>query len=340
MDPIRSALQQSIGGFRVSQLIFVAAKLRVADHLAAGPASVRDLARATGAHDDALYRVLRTLAGFGIFAEDENRTFRLTPSAEYLRSDVPGSLRTTAEVVGEDWMWRAWGGLLQSVTSGETAFDREYGESTWEWFATHDAAAALFDRFMEEVTSADARAIVEAFDFSPFRTVVDVAGGKGMLLTAILQRHPDVRGVLFNLPRVIRSAGETPIPEIGSRLEVVGGDFFQAVPAGADLYILKNIIHDWNDERARDILASCRRAMSPVATLLIVEHLVCGPNRPCPGKIGDVQMMVRSGGRNRTAEELRALLASSRLEISRIVPTGSGPDIVVSTPVDGPKTES
>lgn len=324
----RSALQQAIVGFRVSQLVHVAAKLRLADHVADGPRSVTELAEATGAHEDALYRVLRTLAGHGIFAEEEGRVFRLTPAAAYLRSDVPDSLRVAAEVVGEEWTWRAWGGLLHSVMSGETAFDREYGESTWDWFATHPAAGALFDRFMEEVTSADARAIVEAFDFAPFTHVVDVAGGQGILLVAILRRHPQARGVLFNLSRVIDAAREVVASDLQSRLELVPGDFFRAVPAGGNLYILKNILHDWSDDRARDILASCYRAMAPGTTLLIIEQLVCGPNQQCPGKIGDVQMMVRTGGRNRTESELRTLLASEQFEMRRVVHTTSGPDIV------------
>lgn len=323
----RSAMQQAIGGFRVSQLIFVAAKLHLADRLAAGPLPVAQLARATGVQEDALYRVLRTLAGIGIFAEDEGRIFRTTPAADYLRGDAPDSLRVAAEVVGQEWMWRAWGGLLDNVTSGGTAFDREYGQSTWEWFSTHPPAAALFDRFMEEITSADSRAVVEAFDFAPFRTVVDVAGGQGTLLTAILRKHAHLRGMLFNLPRVIETTRDVA-PDLRPRLELVAGDFFQSVPAGGDLYILKNILHDWSNDRAREILASCGRAMRPGATLLVIEHLVCGPNQPCPGKIGDIQMMVRSGGRNRTEDELRTLLIAARFEMGRIVDTASGPDVI------------
>ncbi len=327
----RSAIQATIGGFRVSQLLHVAAKLRIADRLASGPHSISQLAEATGAHEDALYRVLRALASLGIFAEEDERVFRLTPSAQCLRSDVPDSLRVAAEAVGEAWMWRAWGGLLQNVMTGETAFDSAYGESTWSWFEKHPQDAALFDQLMEQTASAAAQAVVEAFDFTPHATIVDVAGGQGTLLQAILRRYPQARGVLFNLPRVIASATRLVEPTLASRIELVGGDFFQAVPSGGDLYILKNILHDWDDDRARDILASCHRAMAPGTTLLIVEQLVCGRNQPCPGKMGDIQMMVRVGGRNRTEEEFRVLLASGGFDLHRIVSTESGPDIVVAT---------
>lgn len=328
MDTSRSAMLQAIGGFRVSQLIHVAAKLHVADHLAAGPRSVQQLAETTGANADALYRVLRALAGLGIFAEEDGHVFRLTPSAEHLRGDAPDSLREAAEVVGEEWMWRAWGGLLQSVMTGEAAFDRVYGESTWSWFEKHPPAADLFDRFMDAITSADARAIVTAFDFATFQTVVDIAGGQGVLLEAILRRHTRARGVLFNLPRVLAGASGRLDTDIALRIELVGGDFFESVPSGGNLYILKNILHDWNDDRARDILHSCRRAMPDHGRLLIIEHLIGAPNLPSPGKIGDLQMMVRVGGRNRTEEEFRTLLGSAGFDLRRIVPTGTGPDII------------
>jgi hypothetical protein len=330
MNASRAAVQQAIYGFRVSQLIFVAAKLRIADHLAAGPRTVRQLAEATATHEDALYRVLRTLAGLGIFAEEDGRVFRLTPAAEHLRSDARGSLRVAAEVVGQDWMWRAWGGLMHSVTTGETAFDHVYGESTWSWFATHPVDAQLFDLHMEGITSADTRAILAAFDFAPFPTIVDIAGGQGALLVAILRQHAHLRGVLFNLARVIDSARDRIAPELASRIDLVPGDFFEAVPRGGDLYILKNILHDWDDNRTRDVLTSCQRAMRPETKMLIIEQLICGPNQPCPGKMSDIQMLVRAGGRNRTEEEYRTLLAPCGFEVERAISTDAGPDILVA----------
>lgn len=333
MDDSRRAMQKTIDGFRVSQLVSVAAALRIADHLASGPKDVGTLAAATGANQDALYRILRTLAGYGIFEErgskdDGSPTFMLTAAAEWLRSDVDGSLRVAAEVSGADWMWRPWGALRHSVVTNETAFDALYGESTWSWFDAHGDAAELFNQHMEAITAADARAIVDAFDFSRFRTIVDVAGGRGALLASILRRHPLSRGVLFNLERVIASARCAMAADVADRIELVAGDFFQRIPITGDAYILKNILHDWADAPARAILGVCRRDMPAGSVLLVVEHLICAPNQPCYGKLADIQMMVRNGGRNRTEREVRDLLGASGFTVGRVVHSSGGPSVV------------
>ena len=328
MNNDRSTIQHAIGGFRLSQLISVVARLRVADRLTTGPKTVGELAQATGSHEDSLYRVLRTLAGLGIFAEQDGRLFGLTPSADFLRSDVPDSLRVAAEVVGEEWMWRPMGALLHSVMSGEPAFDHLYGGSTWDWFGQNPAASGLFNQLMDATTSADAKTIMSAFDFSDARMVVDIAGGQGVLVAAILRRHPSARGVLFNLPHVIESANRDAVGDVAHRLQFVAGDFFEAVPPGGDLYILKQILHDWNDDRSRDILATCHRAMAENTRLLIIEHLVCPPNHSCRGKAEDIQMMVRTGGRNRTTEEFRDLLIPSGFDLLAIIRPAGGPDVL------------
>lgn len=335
MEPsARSELQTMIGAYRVSQMLAVAGRLRLADHLAAGARPVDELARATGTDEDSLYRMLRALACFDVFAEESGRVFRLTPRAEWLRSDMAHSLRIAAEVVGEEWQWRPWGGLLHTVTTGQTAFNHVYGESTWSWFDHHPAAAARFNELMDAITVAEAEAIVRGVDFSGASTIVDVAGGQGVLLAAILRRHPRARGVLFNLPSVIASAGPVLEKEFGDRMELVAGDFFQGVPPGGDIYILKNIIHDWDDERSADILASCRRAMtSRPSILLIMEYVVRPGRRACLAKMADVHMMVRTGGRNRTEDEWRELLTNNGLRLRDVVPT-RGPDIVEATRSD------
>ena len=326
----RTALRTMIGAYRVSQMLAVAGRLRLADHLAAGPRAVDELARVTGTHEDSLYRMLRALARFDVFAEAPGRMFRLTPKAEWLRSDISHSLRIAAEVVGEEWHWQPWGDLLHTVTTGETAFNHIYGESTWSWFDHHPAESARFNELMDAVTVAETEAIVSAFDFSGVRTIVDVAGGRGVLLTAILRRHAHVRGVLFNRPSVIDSA-RAALGSFGNRMTLVAGDFFRGVPAGGDLYILKNIIHDWDDTRAADILASCHRAMrGRPSTLLIVEHVVRPSPQACLATMADVHMMVRTGGRNRTEEEWRELLTGSGLRVRAMVPTG-GPDLLEAT---------
>lgn len=327
-DVTRLAMQKMVEGYRISQMIAVVAKLRVADYLKDGPRTMHDLARATATHEDSLYRVLRTLACMGVFAEGDGPSFRLTPSAAWLLSDVPGSLRVAAEVVAEEWTWNAWGALLHGVTTGETAFDRLYGRSTWDWFAEHPQAWRLFDQQMDQITLTDVQSVVAAYDFAGTRTVVDIAGGRGVLLDAVLKAQPSSRGVLFNLPAVIESARQVLDGDIVRRIDLVAGDFFAAVPSGGDIYILKNILHDWNDDRARAILTSCHRAMSGPAKLLIIERLVGVSSAACQGQIGDVQMMVRNGGRNRTIEELGALLVATGFDVLRVVPTAGGPDIL------------
>jgi hypothetical protein len=295
---------------------------------------VRDLALVTTTHEDALYRLLRTLASMGVFAEEEGRSFRLTPMAELLLTDVPGSLRVAAEVVGEEWNWRPWGALLHSVETGETAFDHLYGESTWDWFAEHPAAARMFDQHMDANTSADAEAIVAAFDFSGRPDDRRCRGRTGRLLTGILRRHTSARGITFSLPAVIESSrGLLGLTEPAAGSDVAS--MRSTARREGDLYVLKNILHDWDDARARDILAACRRAMGGPARLLIIEHVVGRSNQSCAGTIGDIQMMVRSGGRNRTAEELRELLAACGFHLRRIIPTGGGPDIVEAQIQDG-----
>jgi hypothetical protein len=326
---MRHALLDLIGGFRLSQMVAIVARLRIADHLRDGPRTARALAQLTDSDPDALYRVLRTLASIGVFAEEGPDLFRLTAMGDWLRSDVPGSVRIAAEVVGEDWMWRPWGALAHTVRTGETAFDALYGQDTWTWFGGHPDAARLFDSLMDEITLADAEAIVASFDFGAHRTIVDVAGGRGVLLAEILRHTPGARGILFNVPAVIESARLTVPPALEDRIELASGDFFRAVPAGADLYILKNILHDWADGDATRILVVCRKAMAPQARLLIIEHIVCAPNERCAGKVGDVQMMVRTGGRNRSIAELTKLLTAAGFPQPVAQPTGGGPDLLM-----------
>jgi hypothetical protein len=312
-------------------MIATVAKLRIADHLRDGPQTAHALAQLTDSNPDALYRLLRALSSIGVFAEDGPELFRLTAMGEWLRSDVTGSVRATAEVVGEEWMWRPWGALAHTISTGQTAFDALYGQDTWAWFGEHPAAGRLFDSVMDEITIADAQTILAVFDFGAHRTIVDVAGGRGVLLAEILRRHPGTRGVLFNVPAVVESARLTIPPNLSDRIEFASGDFFRSVPAGGDVYILKNILHDWADAQATKILVACRRAMAPQARLLIIEHVVCAPNERCAGTVGDIQMMVRTGGRNRSVAELARLL--NEAGFPRPVPnaTVGGPDVLVVT---------
>ena len=322
-------LRRMMLGFQMTQMVYVAAKLKIADLLASGPKPVAELAKATASHEDSLYRLLRALAGYGVFAEDEGHRFRLTPAAELLRSGVPGSLRNAVEARGEDWTWRAWGALLQSVRTGKTGFDLVYGKNTFDWFAENPEAARLFDEMQTRRTAA---AVASAYDFSTGRVIVDVGGGNGTLLSAILARHTTAQGVLFDLPHVVEASAPMLAKTLGDRCKLVGGDFFKAAPEGGDIYVMKYILHDWNDERSRAILGSCHRAMRRDAVLLVVEDLVCGPNILCDAKLGDLNMLARVGGRNRTEQEYRDLLRSGRFATRRVLRVDGDLSIVEAVP--------
>jgi hypothetical protein len=330
-DDAQTRLLELIGGYRTTQMLHVAAKLRIADHLQQGPLSVKELARRTSTHEDSLYRLLRTLAGLGVFAEEDGQQFRLTPMAGLLRTGVPGSLQVTAQVAGEPWMWRPWGHLAHSIQTGEVAFDDLYGKHTWDWFVENPGPAQIFNSLMDETTASETRAIVGGYDFSGAQTVVDVAGGRGVLLSAVLGKNTGTRGILFELPHVIEAAKREVPPALAERIQFAPGDFFKAVPEGGDVYILKNIIHDWADTESGRILEVIRSAMKGRGRLLLVENIVCGPNRICRGKTMDIQMMVRNGGRNRTEKEYRDLLRAHGFDITRLVST-NGPSIVEAIP--------
>ena len=321
--PTRETMATLINGYQTSQMLHVAAKLRIADLLKDGPRSTTDLAAAAGAHEDSLYRLMRTLASLGIFTESQGRRFELNAAAGYLRSDSPGSLRVLAEIVGEEWMWRPWGALLESARSGATAFNHLYGEGTFDWFAKHPDAARLFDAGQAGSTSASATAVTDAYDFSKVRRVVDVGGGDGTLLSSVLRANPAATGVLFDLPGVVEAARASFDRSAIARAEFVGGNFFTAVPADADLYLMKSILHDWSDDDCQRILVNVRRAVSATARLLIAEDLVCGPNQPCQAKQRDINMLVRTGGRNRTEQEYRDVLTRGGFRTTRVIPTAS-----------------
>jgi ubiquinone/menaquinone biosynthesis C-methylase UbiE len=225
----------------------------------------------------------------------------------------------------------AWGALLHSVQTGETAFDHLYGQGTFDWFAKNPEAAALFDAGQEAGTSRDAEAVATAYDFSSVKSVVDVGGGFGALLTSVLRHNDGLRGVLFDLEHVIAQARTRFDERLAARVEFMPGDFFKSIPSGRDLYVMKYILHDWNDERSRAILSTTRKAMSGQARLLVVENLVSPPNQP-GGKVGDVFMLVRTGGRNRTEQEYRSLLSSGGFDTTRVISTGTALSIMEAVP--------
>jgi len=329
------ALLHMVTGCWVSQALYVAAKLGIADLLHEGPQSCASLAEATQTHAGALYRVLRALASVGVFAEHEEGRFSLTPLADLLRTDAPGSLRAFAIMLGAPEHWRAWEGVLHSVRTGQPAFDHVFGSPLFQYFSTHPEAARIFDDAMTSRSGQENTAIVAAYDFAATHTVVDVGGGQGTLLASILGVHPNTRGVLFDLSHVIAPT-RARIERTGqtARWECVAGDFFAAVPAGGDCYLLKKVIHDWDDERAKHILTNCRTAIPDTGRLLLIEPLIPPGNEASFNKLLDLLMLVwNAGGRERTEREHQSLLASSGFHLSRVIPTRSGVSIIEAVPV-------
>lgn len=306
-------------GFAVSQALRVVADLEIADHLGDGEWSVDDLAAKTHSNADALYRVMRLLAAEGLFRETAVRRFRLTKVGEVLRSDKGSSPRDLIRMLnGEPYL--AFAQLDHSVRTGLPAFDEVFGKPRFDWLADHPDEAALFQRAMVTLGRDSNEAIAEAYDFGAFSRVVDVGGGHGQLLSAILARHAHLSGVLFDLPSsipTIRSGAAGYLP----RTEFIGGNFFESVPHGADIYLMKKVIHDWNDEQAIVILRNCRDAMAPHGKVLIAETIVPDGNEPNPIKLIDVNMLVVTGGKERTQAEYAALLAAAGLGLERVIST-------------------
>lgn len=321
--PALALLQQALG-FLISRAICVVARLGIADLLKDGPLDTETLAAAAGVHAPTLYRVLRTLAGVGIFAEGEDGRFGLTPRAEPLRSDAPDSIRAYILLLDEEWYSGPSDHLLHCVQTGRPAFERVHGADFFTFLARDPGATAVFDAAMTSRSVQENDAIASAYDFSGLGTVVDVGGGHGSLLAAILRANPGLRGVLFDRPQVVAEARhQLEVAGLGRRCDVVGGDFFASVPAGGDAYILKRVLHDWDDERAGAILRSCHRAMPEHGRLLVIELVLPPGNDPSLGKLFDLLMLVNLGGRERTEAEYRTLLAGAGFELTAVTPTPS-----------------
>jgi ubiquinone/menaquinone biosynthesis C-methylase UbiE len=317
-----------LGGL-AAQSVYVAAKLGIADLLANGPRTVKELADETDTNASALYRVLRALSSMGIFSEGDDERFGLTPMAELLRSGVTGSLRDCAIFMGEDWHWEVWGKTLYSVRTGNPAWKEVHGQPVFPYFATNQKASKIFDDAMSSFTTLAAKAVVEAYDFSSVSTLIDIAGGHGRLLTGILAANPNMHGVLFDLPHVIAGARESiNTGEFASRVEFATGDFFVAVPADADAYIMKHIIHDWDDAQALQILKNIGRAMKPDGRVLLVEAVIAERNKQDFGKLMDLEMLVSPGGKERTAKEYEDLFSRAGLTLTQIIPTNSPYSII------------
>jgi O-methyltransferase domain/Dimerisation domain len=326
---------QMISGFWLSRALYVAAQLGFADHLHDQPRTASKLAETTGTHAASVYRVLRALASVGVFIEDEQGRFSVTPLGATLRSSVPGSQRALAisELGGEHYT--AWGDVLHSVQTGSIAFDHVFGTPVWEYYAAHPEEAQVFNDSMTGLTRLVEAAVLDVYDFSPFAKIVDVGGGHGGFLAAILRANPAATGIVFDAPQVIAGAGtHLKVEGVADRCAAIGGDFFQSVPPGGNLYTLKAIIHDWDDERSLAILKNCHRAMAPGTTLSLVDAVIPAGNTPAMGKFIDLIMLVMTGGRERTEEEFRNLLAAAGFTLTRIIPTRSPFSVIEAKRID------
>jgi len=320
ITPPQLHVLELLDGHKVTQCLCVAMRLGVADQLNNGPRACADLARTLDVNADALYRVMRLLASKQIFKELPDRRFELTPAAALLRTGVKNSLRASIGLTDQNWP--TWEYLIDSVRTGQPMFEKVFGMPLFGYYAKHPEKSELFDQAMAEFSRPIAKAIVTSYAFSGIDRLVDVGGGDGSLISVILRAHPRMTATLFEGPwaaerarRSIDAAG------LGERCEVVAGDFFASVPAGGDAYLVKHILHDWNDERALALLASCHRAMKPGARLLIVELIIPPGNEPFVGKDLDIQMLLATGGRERTKEEYEALLHQAGFKLCRVVPT-------------------
>ena len=313
----------------VSHFAYVAAKLSLADHLAKGPMSADELAEPTRTHAPSLYRLMRTLASLGILTEDAAHRFALTPLGDALKTGAPGSARATILTIASDWWIRGFEHLLYSVQTGKSGFEKSLGMPIFDWLAQHPEEASMFSETMVGFHGAEPPAVAAAYDFSDLKTIVDVGGATGNLLTTILASHPGPGGILYDLPHVVRDAPALiKARGLADRVRIEAGSFFESVPSGAAAYLLSHIIHDWSEEQCLTIFGNCRRAMNPASRLLIIEMVLPAGNTPHPGKLLDLMMLVGPGGRERTEQEYGTLLGKAGLRLTRVVPTESAVSVV------------
>jgi hypothetical protein len=320
---------QMIFGFTVARSISVAAEFRIADYLKDGPKTADELAQLSSVHPRSLYRLLRALAGSGVFAEDSAGRFTLTELGDLLRTDHPESLRGFAELMADAVNFETWADLSYSVKTGEPAFPHRNNALWFEWLGHNPEEAKRFHDAMTSLSAGAVAAVVEAYDFSGISRLVDVGGGHGFLIASVLSKYPSMRGIVYDDPKVVEGANEVlRTLGVSERTELIGGNFFTSVPAGGDGYILKHIIHDWSDDECVTILRHCQTVMPVSGKVLIVEMVIPEPNLPSISKLLDLQMLLFLTGCERTAKEYEGLLNEAGFDLQRIVPTASPYSIV------------
>lgn len=331
--PLHVEMLELLSGHFRSQALCTAAALGIADLLKEGPKNTEELGRATGAHPQALFRLLRALASIGVFQENDNGDFELTPLATALQSDGPNSVLGAALLAHASFHWNSWSHLSHSVLTGESAFEHVHGTGLFDYLQKNPAATAVYEGWMTRLSEMQVPSLVNAYEYGSFHTIVDVGGGHGALLAAILKANSTVHGVLFDLPEVLANAGLIREAGVESRCSLVSGNMFECIPPGGNLYLLKTVIHDWSDDQSIQILTNCRKAMTSEGRLLLIESVVPSGNGPHPSKFMDLNMLVLThGGRERTASEYRALFQASGFELARVIPTPSPMSLLEGVP--------
>ncbi|MBI3839361.1 MAG: methyltransferase [Planctomycetia bacterium] len=326
-------LASMMTGYWVSQAIYVAAKLALPDLLKNGPQTAEQLAASTKTQPAALYRLLRGLASVGLLREDEHRRFAITPTAEPLASDAPNSQRSLAIMMGEEH-FACWGELLYSIRTGQSAFEKIFGEPIFNYLSKRPPQAQIFDEAMVGVHGRETGAMLDAYDLSAIGTLADVGGGNGSLLRGALEKYPTMRGMLCDLPGVVdRARPLIAAAGLADRVQTIPTDFFAAIPAGADAYLMRHIIHDWNDEQSLKILRNVRRTIGPAGRLLLVESVIPPGNDPSFAKLLDLNMLVIPGGKERTETEYRELYLTAGFRLSGITPTWADVSVIEGRPV-------
>jgi hypothetical protein len=333
-QPHPSDILMQIGfGFAASAALNVVARLGIADLLAKGPQSTKELAKAVQVKEDFLYRVMRTLASLGVFKEVSLRQFALTPISEELKTDQPGSMRDAICFLADPWHFKMYQHLLEVMKTGKTGSEVDSGENCWAALAKDKEEDVRFNAAMTSLSARMMPAILEAYDFSYINTLVDVAGGHGFVLTSILKKHPKMQGIVMDQAHVVAGAKQRIKQlELEKRANAEAGDFFKAVPKGGDAYIMKHIIHDWDDEKSIAILKNIHVALAGVdkGQVILLEGVVPPGNDPHPSKFMDIEMMVLPGGLERTEAEFRTLFNKAGFELKQIVPTKSPLSVIVA----------
>lgn len=330
--PAHVAMMRLLGGAQITSAVACLAQLGIPDLLENAPRSADDLASQIGAHPGALYRLMRATASVGVLSEGPDGKFSQTPLSAVLRRNANPSLRALAIMGTRDWMVRGWERLEYSVRTGKTALDDVYGKPLWEHFKENPQEAQGFNDGMTALSMMDSPAVADAYSFDGIGSIVDVAGGHGLLLATILARNPRLKGTLFDAPHVIEGATSGPLRPLMDRCTLASGDMFSSLPEGADVYIMKHIIHDWPDELCIKLLKVCRKAVNPGGKLLVVDHVIRPGNDFHPGKFLDLAMLLFPGGRERTETQFRELFAAAGWRLNRVIPTAAGEAIVEGLP--------